>query len=689
MYPLFRNILSFFLIITTILISENKLFAKGVYSYSLDTVKNGTITLPAFQKDTTGRVKLLQKIIKALQFRRNARAREQQRVIAIIKTVMADSMVATAADIRKLNAELSLQQNQHFDSLRALIEAIQSDTIIPPDINVPPTAPVTDADVEALVNKMLPILQQKARQEKTDEAVQQQLQPIRALYGRAPGKVDTLRVSDTLGRLYTLQLGHKARVTGIHPYWMGDKYLHYNFSALSEINYYGYTSSATKRSNSLPFSAQVFAAAGDEATHTFTLFENDAARINALLNDETKQLDYIDSVNALVSTYNADGVTIWFSHVGRKNRNAFTAFVHLLGDMLAHNSNRKLQLSVVIPAYDEDMAYDLKNLAGTVQYFLVDFTKAGGTHAGALAPMKGDPRRAIEPVMSRWLNQGIPPSRFMLLLSYYGTQWKKGLDGSDIFTKYVAYNEIKSRFPGDSSVIYDEDAVAAIVKETDVSGEDIAEIWFDDAYTLEVKYDYVLNSGLGGVAIWPSGADDGHGELWDMLSYKFLRIDTLFGKEVRLGPVQRQDTTWLQRIIIRLKHEAHVLQLLFTDPCALDKEQDKDHTFFAFVTLFFGLITLLLGGIFAWNVRMKGAGWQWKRPLLRLLIAAVLITFFFAIVSLFLNRDVPFGITRNAGGNCVTVPMLDLLLIFSMGLLLGMLIMRILIKPLLVREEKP
>jgi len=689
MYPLFRNVLGFFLIITAILISENALSANRVYPYALDTTRTGVITLPAFQKDTTGRVKLLQKIIKALQFRRNARAREQQRVIAIIKTVMADSMVATAADIRKLSEELSLQQNQHFDSLRALIEAIQADTLIPPDINVPPPAPVSDADVEALVNKMLPILQQKAKQEKTDEAVQQQLQPIRAFYGRPPGQIDTLRINDTLGKLYTLQLRHKAAVTGIHPYWMGDKYLHYNFSALSDINYYGFTTAGTKRSNSIPFSRQVFAAAGDDTHHTFTLFETDAARINALLNDETKQLDCIDSVTALLSDYNADGVTIWFSHVGRKNRAAFSGFVHLFADMLAHAGNKQRHLSVVIPPFDEDMAYDLRELSGSVSYFLVDFTKATGTHAGALSPMKGDPRRAIEPVMSRWLNQGIPPSRFLLLLSYYGTQWKKGQDGHDIFTKYVPYNEIKSRFPGDSSVIYDEDAVAAFVKETDISGNDVTEIWFDDAYTLEVKYDYILNTGLGGVAIWPLGADDAHGELWDMLSYKFLRIDTVFSNQVRLGPVQKQDTTWLQRIIIRLKHEAHVMQLLFTDPCALEREQDKDHTFFAYVTLFFGLLTLLLAGLFAWNVRMKGGSWTWKRPVLRLLIVFVLITLFFGIVSLFLNRDVPFGITHYSGGNCVTVPMLDLLLIFSLGLILGMLIMRILIKPLLVREDKP
>jgi hypothetical protein len=69
-----------------------------------------------------------------------------------------------------------------------------------------------------------------------------------------------------------------------------------------------------------------------------------------------------------------------------------------------------------------------------------------------------------------------------------------------------------------------------------------------------------------------------------------------------------------------------------------------------------------------------------------------LITAFFGIVTLFLNRDVPFGITptsADAKSKCVTIPMLDLLLIFGIGLLLGMLIMRILIRPMLSKNDKP
>jgi hypothetical protein len=94
-------------------------------------------------------------------------------------------------------------------------------------------------------------------------------------------------------------------------------------------------------------------------------------------------------------------------------------------------------------------------------------------------------------------------------------------------------------------------------------------------------------------------------------------------------------------------------------------------------------------------MRMVGSAWPWQKVTLRVVIACVLVTMFFGIVTLFLNRDVPFGITHATSDNgsakakCVTVPMLDLLLIFSVGLVLGMLIMRILIRPLLTKNDKP
>ncbi|MCF6405973.1 glycosyl hydrolase family 18 protein [Chitinophaga filiformis] len=701
MYSLVRTISGFFFILIIFLFLKNDVHANRVYPCPYDTGSGiKTINLPTFQKDTTGRVKLLQKIIAALKFTKNARAREQQRVITIIRTVMADSMVATAEDIKKLNAELSLQQNQHFDSLRALINNIianqAKDSLLPPDETpVVPPAPVPETDVASLISKIIPILQQKEKQERNSEAQQQQLVAVRALYGRTPGKIDTLRLSDTLGTTYTITLGHKANVIGIHPYWMTDKYLQYNFTALSAINFYGYTTEKDIKARDIPPAPlnmfNLAAAAGN--SRMFTYYENDPTHIDALLKDEDAQFRCIDSLLPLLQQYQADGINIWFSQLSAKRRDAFSRFVTLLSNYFQHNSQQQYSIAVTLPSNDEQSAYDLRTLDPLTDHFLIDFTKASGTRACALSPMKGDARRAIEPVMSRFLNLQIAPSKFILLLSYYGTQWKKSPTGKDIFTRYVPFSEIKNKYPGDTSVIYDEDAVAAYIEEKDANGEVTSEIWFDDENTLDVKYDYVLNNGLGGVAIWPLGADDGYGELWDELAYKFISIDTTFIDTIQLGPPVIVSESWWTRMVKKVSHEMLTLKLLFTDPCRLEAEKDRDDTFFAYVTLFFFICALLIGFFYAYNVRMVGPEWPWRKIVLRILIAWILVTAFFGIVTLFLNRDVPFGITHTSGtaatAKCVTIPMLDLLLIFTIGLLLGMLIMRILIRPLLSKNDKP
>ncbi|UPK66988.1 glycosyl hydrolase family 18 protein [Chitinophaga filiformis] len=702
MYSLIRTVSGFFLILIIFLSLKNNVHANNVCPSPYDTGSGiKTINLPTFQKDTTGKVKLLQKIIAALRFTKNARAREQQRVITIIRTVMADSMVATAADIKKLNAELSLQQNQHFDSLRALINNIiasqEKDTVLAPDETpAEPPAPIPETDVASLISKIIPILQQKEKEERNSEAQQKQLVAVRALYGRPHDKVDTLRLSDTLGVTYTITLGHKAHVIGVHPYWMNDKYLQYNFTALSTVSFYGYTTEKDiKAKNIPPAPLNIFnlaAAAGK--SRMFTYYETDPAHIEALLKDEDAQFRCIDSLLPLLQQYQADGINIWFSQLSAKQRDAFSRFVTLLSNYFEHNGQQQYTITVTLPAYDDQSAYDLRALDPLTDHFLIDFTKASGTRAGALSPMKGDARRAIEPVMSRFLNLQIAPSKFILLLSYYGTQWKKSpTGGKDVFTRYVPFSEIRNKYPGDSSVIYDEDAVAAYIEEKDANGDVTSEIWFDNENTLDVKYDYILNNGLGGVAIWPLGADDGYGELWDELAYKFISIDTTFTDTIKLGPPTIVTSSWWTRVVNKVSHEMLTLKLLFTDPCQLEAEKDRDDSFFAYVTLFFFIIALLIGFFYAYNVRMTGMDWPWRKLVLRILIAWVLITAFFGIVTLFLNRDVPFGITHadvtNAKSKCVTIPMLDLLLIFTVGLLLGMLIMRILIRPLLSKNDKP
>lgn len=634
-------------------------------------------------KDTVVRVKLLQRIIAALQFRKNAHAREQQRVITIIRGVLADSMVATTSDIRQLNAELSLQQNQHFDTLRALIDAIllRADTLKVTDTIV--KSVTTENDIAALVNKIIPILQQKEKEDDNNAAMQAKLKEIRALYGRSPDRIDTLRLTDTTGIRYTIKLGHKASVIGIHPWWMEDLYLNYNLTALSTFNLYGYTADGNTgkvKHNLSETTLKAFPVARQAGCNTmFTLYDNDPVNIDRLLRDEQRQFQYIDSILPLMQEHHVDGLNIWFTGLHKHQRTSFSRFVQLLSNYIRHNMNGPCSIAITIPAHDHSMAYDLRTLDVLADHFLIDFTVPGKP----MAPMKGDVTRAIEPVVSRYLNQHIAPGKFILLLSYNGAKWK-----GNKFEKLLPYKEIRSLYPSDTMVIYDEETVAAFVEEKNEAGDVISEIWFDNASTLDVKYDYVLNNGLGGIAVWPLGADDGYGELWDVMAAKFLRIDTTFLDTVRLVPPVIEQLSWWARVKQKLNRELITLKYLFTEPCALRTLHYERDRFFLYVMLCMLGLALLTGLFYGYNVRMKGASWKWRQTTLIALIITVLLTLLFAGIEVFLNREIPFGLTEHPD-SCYTIPLYDLVIIFSGGLIVGILIMRFLVFPLLGEKDKP
>ncbi|MDP2038686.1 MAG: glycosyl hydrolase family 18 protein, partial [Ignavibacteria bacterium] len=49
------------------------------------------------------------------------------------------------------------------------------------------------------------------------------------------------------------------------------------------------------------------------------------------------------------------------------------------------------------------------------------------------------------------------------------------------------------------------------------------QIWYDDAASLTIKYDYTIRNGFGGIGIWALGYDDGRTELWKVIEDKFAQ----------------------------------------------------------------------------------------------------------------------------------------------------------------------
>jgi hypothetical protein len=384
------------------------------------------------------------------------------------------------------------------------------------------------------------------------------------------------------------------------------------------------------------------------------------------------------------------GINIWFGELPHHDRDAFTRFVSLMVHYFRRDNNRRYQISVTVPSNDSELAYDLRAMDTLVDHFIIDFTQPDKKTAGATAPLKGNATRALQPVISRYLNLNIAPKKFIALLSYQGTIWKVGRNGvANIYGGTISYNDIKKRFPSDTAVFYDEVAAAAILEEKKDNGEVASQIWFDDATTLDIKYDYIKGKGLGGVAIWPLGADDGYSELWEGLADKFISIDTTFIDTVPLVDQPAPPLTLWERIVRRFHIEKKAIIELSKNPCNVPADSYRSDDYVMWITIFFTLITIAAGLFYAYQVRMQRLTPTLRKRLLWLFIGLLLFTFFCAGATMFLSKHIPWlGVTDDPGG-CKPISLSVVVIVFFSGVGLGMLIMRLFVFPGLSKEEKP
>ncbi len=654
---------------------------------------------PKLPSDTSVNTKLIQRILKAFRFRYNAHARERARVLYIINQTLTDSLVVSKDDIRKLNEALTKKENQQFDSLMALLNQIAASHATEPAGSSADTAgkkavqepdnPVPGTDLDALVDKMMPILQQKSEEQDAENTKAAHLNTVRSLYGRPPDQVDTLRMSDSLGARYLVRLSQKVNVMGIQPYWMEQDYTTYNFNALSTYSFLGYLVDGQTGRIQPAFQQDQVKSIPDAVSAgcnlQFLFLDKKSSNILALLKSKNAQAVFSDSLARLLAQQKADGVTIYFQALPDHQRTAFSNFIITLSGALK-KANENFKINVVVPPYDPSYNYDLRALHSYVDLFIIDFTQAGGETAGPLAPLDGNPSKSLSGAISRYLQGDIPPSQVSLLLPYYGAVWKKGRDGNpDVFSRYVTYSDIRKQYPSDTVPIFDETTATFFIEVKDQYGVVKEEIWFDDGISMSMKYDFVLKNKLGGIALWTLGADNGTTDLSDALVDKFVVTDTLFLDTVSLYPPIPKNLTFWQRV----KRELHIYTILFKDPCSVDISQYEGDTYFVYFTIGFFVLFLIAGAAYFYFVKTQGDDWKWRKKLLILLIALILLTVVSGFMALFLNKEMPFVGISSVPEECHSVPLTSVLAILGIGFVLGLLIMHFFLQPFLKDDDVP
>jgi hypothetical protein len=112
-------------------------------------------------------------------------------------------------------------------------------------------------------------------------------------------------------------------------------------------------------------------------------------------------------------------------------------------------------------------------------------------------------------------------SSLVLGLTYNGAVWYKGRGLDKKFDGYMPYSEIiRLAERGRASIVYDKATHSLEATVRDSLGG-VYKIYFDNSTSLGRKFDFAASEDLGGVGIWPLGADYAHTDLWSTIEASF------------------------------------------------------------------------------------------------------------------------------------------------------------------------
>jgi len=157
-----------------------------------------------------------------------------------------------------------------------------------------------------------------------------------------------------------------------------------------------------------------------------------------------------------------------------------------------------------------------------------DYYGSFSTTAGPVVPLKSSTNfgKGLESSVKYYLALGVPSKKLIVGLPYYGAEWiTNGREIPAKATKFVShppYKAIRKLYIDSLNIPLQFDtASASSYLILDGAPDLYRQLWFEDVYSLSIKYDWIKANNLGGVGIWALGYDNGYPELWDLLSNKF------------------------------------------------------------------------------------------------------------------------------------------------------------------------
>lgn len=320
-------------------------------------------------------------------------------------------------------------------------------------------------------------------------------------------------------------------VFGWHPYWVNGLESNYNWDLISDLCYFSYEVDAATGNAISTHSwatADVIDTAlvkGKKVHLCVTLFNQHAT----FFGNATAQTTLINNLVNLLQTRGAHGINIDFEGVPSGQSANLTAFMSNLGNAL-HAANPNYQLSICLYAVDWSNVFDETALINSTDFFTImgyDYYYANSSQAGPSDPLYGFTSGydySLSRSVSYYLNAGIPDSKLILGLPYYGREWEttsntipSNTTGINSFSR--TYRYVKDNASG----FYINPVTSTRSSSTGYIFQNAGtwrQCWISEADNLKDRYELVQRRNLRGIGIWTLGYDDGYTELWDAIDEK-------------------------------------------------------------------------------------------------------------------------------------------------------------------------
>lgn len=463
---------------------------------------------------------LFARIAEVFKFKKYARLKGKNAIMQVIQNLgIKDSISATKANVALLTTALNSIKDSSDMNYNLLLQKIDtlklfarknSDSIYK-QLNAF-AQPPTDEEIFALAEKILPIIQNKIIKSKTalSAAGRDSVNQLRSFFYYTNQKTDSAKMKIT----------RKADIYCFTSAYMNKNYLDFNFNILNNIIYNGYDigdkNALSVCTGNIKNNRVLKTAAANKCHIILSLTTANKATTHAFLTSDTWQQKVAEDLILLLSDGYINGVNIMLTDVDYNHSNNLISFIDLLAQKID-------LLTVTLPAFDIHNGYDIDALNKLpVKQFILDFTSQKNTSTtGPVISLNG-PSNSMQAAANRFLNSTVPFKKLIVAIPYYGVNFT--FNEKNFTSHYHTLDEISESYT--DSLYYDSLAASIYADVSDLNGAVTNEIWYDDATTLNDKYNFILQNNFGGIAIDPlkKSAAIGYANIWNGIANSFFTV---------------------------------------------------------------------------------------------------------------------------------------------------------------------